>query len=73
MTIIEALLAGAIVGWICAEASERFLVWVDNRTPIADDPIDEYRTHADDVYDQEAEPDLAVAALRAELDAWGRA
>lgn len=71
MTITEAILLGAIIGWICSAASERFLMWVD-RAPVTDDlDITEYATHADDVYDQEAEPDRAVAALRAELDAWG--
>lgn len=45
--------------------------WLIHHVPqtVTDDPQQEYAdaTHADDVYDQEAEPDRAVAALRAEL------
>lgn len=50
------------VVWLVAEARS-------SQRVVTDDPQQEYTdaTHADDVYDQEAEPDRAVAALRAEL------
>jgi hypothetical protein len=65
--VMVALACAFRVVWLVAEARS------SQRMVIDDLDVTEYAAHADDVYDQEAEPDRAVAALRAELDAWGRA
>lgn len=63
-----------LLGGLCIGAA--WSSWLIRRVPrvVTDNELDEYREAADEVYDWSATPifdDLALAALKRDLDEWG--